>query len=175
MGRWIANAVSLTRVALLVPWIACVRADSPAAGPLLVVMVASDVADGAIARRLAVAGSGGALVDASCDALVAVTGTLALGLGDPGFLVLAAIMAGAFLSYAAYSLRLGHFGYTRLGRYDGVISYAVLALASLNPLPHAAVVPFVAAAAVYLLGSTAENLLRLLILSCSRRRRTCLS
>ncbi len=38
-------------------------------------------------------------------------------------------MSIAFLSYAALSLIIGRFAYTRLGRYDGLVPYGVIAVA----------------------------------------------
>jgi phosphatidylglycerophosphate synthase len=127
--------------------------------------VASDLIDGPIARRLGTAGSRGALLDAACDVLVVMSAAVAAGLSDARYAGLAAIMALTFLSYAAFSLIIGRFAYTRLGRYDGVVSYGVIAMA-IAKAPLAAIGVAVPAAAewivlsfsaLFLAVSTAEN------------------
>ena len=161
--RLAADAVSLSRVALMVPLVRFVVAGSPWALAVLAAIVASDLLDGPIARRLGTAGSRGALIDASCDVFVALSAAIAAGLSDARYLGLAAIMSMAFLSYGALSLIIGRFAYTRLGRYDGAVSYGLIAVASARPLLAAiGVAPaaewiFLGISALFLAVSTAEN------------------
>ncbi len=163
--RWAADAVSLSRVALLVPLVRFMLLGSPWALGVLVAIVASDLIDGPIARRLGTAGSTGALIDASCDVLVVMSAAISAGLSDARYAGLAAVMAMAFLSYGAFSLLIGRFAYTRLGRYDGVVSFAVIAVAGAKPLfapigfalPSAAVWIVLCLSALFLAISTAEN------------------
>lgn len=122
--------VSLSRLVLLGPWIWCALIGSVWVLPIMAVIVASDLLDGPLARRLSTAGGRGVLIDATCDALVVVTATATLGFGEARYFGLAGLMAAAFLSWAAYSLVIGHFAYTRLGRYDGAWCYALVAGAS---------------------------------------------
>ncbi len=162
--NWVADAVSLSRVALLVPLVLLLIHGSPWALVVLSAIVASDLLDGRIARRLGTAGSRGALIDASCDFLVVMSAVTASGVSDSRYLGLAAIMLLAFLSYGAFSLTLGRFAYTQLGRYDGVVSYSVVAAACAKPLltPTASATTvaewiFLGSAALFLAVSTAEN------------------
>jgi phosphatidylglycerophosphate synthase len=163
--RWAADAMSLSRVMLLVPLVRFMILDSPWALMVLAAIMASDLVDGPIARRLGTAGSRGALIDASCDVLVVMSAAITAGLSDARYAGLAAVMAAAFLSYGAFSLLIGRFAYTRLGRYDGVVSYGVVAVAGAKPLfgligvavPAAAVWIILSLSAAFLAVSTAEN------------------
>ena len=162
---WAADAVSLSRVVLLVPLVWFMIVGSPWTMAVLAAIVASDLLDGPIARRLGTGGSRGALIDASCDVLVVMGAAIAAGLSDARYAGLAAVMAMAFLSYGAFSLIIGRFAYTRLGRYDGVVSYSVIAVASAKPLlamigvavPPAAEWVFLCLSTLFLAISTAEN------------------
>jgi len=147
----------------MVPLVRFVVVRSPWALAVLAAIVAGDLLDGPIARRLGTAGNRGALIDASCDVLVALSAAIAAGLSDARYVVLAAIMSMAFLSYGTLSLIIGRFAYTRLGRYDGVVSYGVVAAASARPLfAMIGVTPatewiFLCLSALILAVSTAEN------------------
>ncbi len=107
--RWAADAVSLSRVALMVPLARLVSVGSPWALLVLAAIVASDLLDGPIARLLGTAGSRGALIDASCDVLVVLSAAITAGLSDARYAGLAAIMSVAFLSYGTLSLMIGRF------------------------------------------------------------------
>ena len=160
-----ADAVSLSRVLLLVPLVWLVIVGSQWAVVVLAAIIASDLLDGPIARRLGTAGSRGALLDATCDVLVVMSAAIAAALSDARYAGLAAVMAMAFLSYGALSLIIGRFAYTRLGRYDGVVSYGAIAIASARPLfaligvtvPSAVEWIILCISAVFLAVSTAEN------------------
>ncbi len=163
--RWAADAVSYSRLVLLVPLVWYMNAGSLWALAVLAAIVASDLVDGPIARRLGTAGSRGAFIDAGCDVLVVMSAAVAAGLSDLRYTGLATVMAMAFLSYGALSLIIGRFAYTRLGRYDGVVSYCVIAVASGKPLleaigvtvPPAAEWVFLSLSALFLAVSAAEN------------------
>lgn len=132
----------------------------------MAVIVISDLVDGRLARKLGTAGSRGALIDAGCDAIVVLTAACVLGVGDPRYLWIAALMAMAFVSYGAYSLVIRTFAYTRLGRYDGALCYALVAAAALRPwfalagitAPEAWEWALIAPVAAFLAISTAENI-----------------
>jgi len=164
--RWAADAVSLSRVALLVPLVWNMIARSPWTLAILAAIMASDLIDGPIARRLSAASSRGAFIDAVCDVLVVMSAAIAAGLSDARYAGLAALMAVAFLSYGAFSLMNHNFAYTRLGRYSGTVSYGVIVAASARPLlaaigvtvPAAAEWVFLCLAAVFLAVSSAENI-----------------
>ncbi len=163
--RWAADAVSLSRVALLVPLAWFETSRSPWALGILAAIVASDLIDGPIARRLGTAGSRGALIDAACDVVVVVGAAVAAGLSDLRYAWLASIMTLSFLSYGGLSSVIGRFAYTRLGRYSGTVSYGVIAMASAKPLLAAIGVAAPAAvewvllgfAGIYLAAAAAEN------------------
>ncbi len=160
----LADAVSLSRVALLVPLVRLMVLGSPWSLAVLSMIVASDLADGRIARRLGTAGSRGALIDASCNFLVVMSAAIVSGIFDARYMGLAAIMFLAFFSYGAFSLLIGRFAYTRLGRYDGVVAYGIVAAACARPLLSSLTHPlpvaewaFLGFSALFLAVSTAEN------------------
>lgn len=131
--RWIADAVSLSRLVLLIAWIWCEIVGSVWTLPTMAGIIASDLFDGPIARKLSTASGRGALLDALCDALVVVAAAATLGLKDVRYFGLAGLMAAAFISWGSYSLVIGRFAYTRLGKYNGVICYALVAAADARP------------------------------------------
>ncbi len=163
--RWAADAVSFSRAALLLPLLRFEINRSPWAIMILAVIIGTDLIDGRLARLLGTAGSRGALIDAACDVLVVLGAAIAAGLSDARYLALSAIMAVSFLSYACLSLVIGRFAYTRLGRYSGVVSYAVITTASVKllfaglgiTLPAAAEWVVLSFAGVYLAAAAAEN------------------
>jgi phosphatidylglycerophosphate synthase len=164
--RWAADAVSFSRLALLVPLVGWEVSGSPWALAALAAIVLSDLVDGAIARRLGTAGSRGAMIDATCDGLVAMNAALGAGLSDARYAGLAAVMAVAFLSYGAFSLIVRRFGCTRLGRYDSAVCYGVIAVACAKPalaafgamVPSRAEWALLGVAAILLAVSAAENI-----------------
>ncbi|MGE5623836.1 MAG: CDP-alcohol phosphatidyltransferase family protein [Methanocella sp.] len=166
MRRWTADAVSLSRLALLGPWIWCTVTGNAWGLWVWTAIVASDLADGLLARRFATDGRRGALLDPTCDALVVIGAALTLGLSDGRYLGLSGLMAVAFLSWGASSLVGGRLAYTRLGRYNGALCYLSVLVASARPwlLARGAVVPsgveraLLALVAVCLGVSTVENL-----------------
>lgn len=166
MKHWIADAVSLSRIALIALWIRCEIAGSPWALVVMAAIVASDLLDGPIARRLSTANERGALLDAACDSGVVVAAAVTVGLDDARYLGLAGLMAAAFVSWGAYSLVVGRLAYTRLGKYDGAMCYALVAAASAQPwlaalgmrIPAGTESVFIGLVAVYLGLSTAENI-----------------
>jgi phosphatidylglycerophosphate synthase len=178
--RWAADALSLSRLALLGPLAWCLIRGSLGALPIMAVIVATDLMDGPIARLLSTAGSRGALVDSGCDALVVMTAAFVLGLSDARYAGFAGLIAVTFISYGVSSLVIGRFAYTRLGRYDGVVCYGVVAFASAKPALAAIGISLPAAewivlcvSAVFLAASTAENVVG--ILMSMRRKTACVS
>lgn len=176
--RLAADAVSLSRLLLLVPLVRYMIIGSPAAPVIVAAIVASDLLDGPIARRLGTAGSRGALIDASCDVLVVMSAAMAAAISDARYAGLAAFMSIAFISYGALSLIIGRFAYTRLGRYDGVVSYSAIAVVSAKPLfaligvtvPSAAEWLILCISALFLATSSAENVGRIVAAIENRRK-----
>ncbi len=164
MKRWLADVVSFSRVVLLVPFLWWESRGSIWALPVLAAIVVSDLLDGWIARRLGTAGSVGALIDAACDVVVLMAAAVVLGLSDPRYIAAAGLMAITFGSYTVFSLVIGRFAYTRLGRYDGILCYVLAGVACGHPLlPSAGAAAAVewtvlGVTAAVLAASTGENL-----------------
>lgn len=129
-----ADGVSLSRLLFLAPWVWLYGAGSGWALAVMAAIVATDVADGPLARRLRTAGPRGRLLDAGCDAAVVVVAALVVGLKDTRFLLLSGIAVACFASWGACSIRDGFACYTRLGRYDGAACYVLILLVSAGPL-----------------------------------------
>jgi phosphatidylglycerophosphate synthase len=171
-----ANAMSLSRLALLGPLAWCLNTGSFASMPIMAVIVTTDLLDGPIARTLRSAGSRGALVDSGCDSLVVIIAAIVLGLNDARYAGFAGLIATTFISYGVYSLVIGRYAYTRFGKYDGVACYSVIAIASGKPLFAAIGIPIPAAewvilclSAFVLAVSTAENVTGIVV---NMRRKT---
>src|SRR5512136_2246378 len=139
MRRHLANIITLSRLLLMVPWSICVMADSSWALAVMALIIATDIIDGPIARRLKTAGPLGGALDAGCDAAVCFAAAVLLGLSDTRYLAAAALMAASFLSWMALGRIEGGQSYTRLGRYNGAACYAlILAASALQYAPAAA-------------------------------------
>ncbi len=164
--RWAADAVSFSRLVLLVPLVWWEISGSPWALAALAAIVLSDLADGAIARRFGTAGNRGAMIDAASDGLVAVNAAVGAGLSDARYAGLAAVMAVAFLSYGAFSLIAPRIACKRLGRHDSAVCYGVIAVACAKPAlaalgvmaPARAEWALLGVAAILLAASVAENI-----------------
>jgi phosphatidylglycerophosphate synthase len=131
--RWAANLVSLSRLALIVPWIISQTTGSLWTLPIMAAIMASDLLDGPIARKFSTACTKGALIDAACDMIVVVAAAVTFGLQDTRYFGLAGLMALTFFSWGIHSLVLGRFAYTRLGKYDGVACYILAATVGTMP------------------------------------------
>jgi phosphatidylglycerophosphate synthase len=134
MKRYLANTISLSRIILLVPWSLCSMADSPWALFVMALIIATDLIDGPIARRLKTAGAFGGALDAACDTAVAITASVITGIREPVFFAAAAVMGFNALSWVIYRRMAGGETYTKLGRYNGAACYALLAVKSVGPI-----------------------------------------
>ncbi|MEM7220564.1 MAG: CDP-alcohol phosphatidyltransferase family protein [Pseudomonadota bacterium] len=127
-----ANLLTALRAGLILPIVGCiVQRQWLAAAFLFVVAVASDVADGRVARRLGEASALGGLFDHAVDALFVASSIAALawlGIATPWLPVLVLV---AFVQYMLDSRVLA--GQTlrgnRLGRYNGVAYFVVVGIA----------------------------------------------
>ncbi len=121
----------------------------------MLVIAASDLLDGFIARRLATAGSKGALIDVACDFVVITAATAALGWAEGRYFVLVGLIVAAFLSWAVYNRKAGRLAYTRLGKYNGFLCYVLLITVSTRPwlAPLEIHTPLIAERALYSLVS----------------------
>jgi len=126
----IADALTLSRLLLLVPWIECWISGNGACLPIIAAMIASDILDGIVARRSGTASRRGALFDAGCDAIIAIAASIALAAKEARFLYLAGLMVACFASWLVGGAVTGRLAFSRLGRYDGAACYTILAYES---------------------------------------------
>jgi phosphatidylglycerophosphate synthase len=132
-GRWLtrANALSLARLAAA-PALAFAIAEraAPAAAALLLFAIASDFADGAVARRYGETSPLGGLLDHVTDAVVCVLGLAALGRLGEVPVPLAPLVALAFAQYALDSRSLAGrpLRASRLGRWNGIAYYVLVSV-----------------------------------------------
>lgn len=132
-GRWgtWANTLSLARLALVPALGAAILHGQPlAAGGLFALAAATDLADGRVARRRGEASPLGGLVDHAADATLCVVGLAAwAGRGELPVL-LAPLVAAAFVQYVLDSRALA--GRTlrtsALGRWNGIAYYVLVAV-----------------------------------------------
>jgi len=130
-GAWStrANALTLLRLLAAPTLVVAVRSDAVvAAAALFWIAVATDFADGWVARRYGEASALGGLVDHAVDATFVTCGTAALAGAGALPVALPALIAIAFLEYA-FDARRGHSRGLRssaLGRWNGIAYYVVV-------------------------------------------------
>ena len=126
-----ANGLTALRL-LIAPALvlAIVRDASMAATLLFFLAVATDVADGYLARRWGTASARGALFDHAVDAIFVTAGTSALAWVGALPVLLPPAIAIAFLQYALDSRILASRARrpSQLGRWNGVAYYVVVAV-----------------------------------------------
>lgn len=132
-GRWAtpANALSLLRLAAVPALGAAILHDQPlAAGALLALAVATDFADGAVARRRNEVSPLGGLVDHAVDATLCVVGLAAWGCRGEVPALLAPLVAAAFTQYVLDSRALAGrpLRASALGRWNGIAYYVLVAV-----------------------------------------------
>lgn len=126
-----ANALTLLRLLAIVPLCLSILGGSPLlASAIFALAVATDVADGWVARRYGEATPLGGLIDHAVDATFVSTGLGALALQGvmPG--PLPPLVALAFVQYAVDSRLAGSVGLraSGLGRWNGIAYYVALAV-----------------------------------------------
>jgi len=124
-----ANALTLVRLLLAPPLAAAILGGEPRAAALVLALaVATDLADGPLARRLGEASPLGALVDHAVDATFVAVGSAALAAQGAVTAVLPALIAAAFAQYALDpgAADAGPRA-SALGRWNGIGYYALLA------------------------------------------------
>jgi len=130
--RWLtrANALSALRLAAA-PGLALAIASGHrlAGAALLVLAIATDFADGAVARRYGEASAFGGLVDHATDATLVVLGLAALAWRGEAPPLLAPLVAVAFVQYVLDSRTLAGrpLRASRLGRWNGIAYYVLVA------------------------------------------------
>jgi phosphatidylglycerophosphate synthase len=132
-GRWAtaANALSLARLALVPLLGAAILHDQPSlAGALFALAVASDFADGAVARRRGEVSPLGGHVDHAVDATLCVVGLAAWACRGAAPVVLAPLVAAAFTQYVLDSRALAGrpLRASALGRWNGIAYYVLVAV-----------------------------------------------
>ena len=129
-GAWLtrANVLTLLRL-LLTPLLAAamLRGEPRAAALAFALAVASDLADGPLARRLGEVSPLGALLDHAVDASFVAVGHAGLAAGGAVTPLLPALIALAFAQYALDSRSRGAAPRaSALGRWNGIGYYAAL-------------------------------------------------
>lgn len=132
-SRWAtwANALSLLRLALVAPLGAAIVHGQPlAAGALFALAVATDLADGRIARRRGEVSALGGLLDHAVDATLCVVGLAAWAWRGEAPLLLAPLAAAAFAQYVLDSRALAgrSLRASALGRWNGIAYYVLVAV-----------------------------------------------
>jgi phosphatidylglycerophosphate synthase len=132
-GRWATRANAITGLRLVAAGLlaAAIAHDRPlAAGLLFALAVASDFADGAVARRLGEASPLGGLLDHAVDATLCAAGLAAWACrGDMPWL-LPPLVAAAFTQYVLDSRAIAGRALraSRLGRWNGIAYYVLVAV-----------------------------------------------
>ena len=132
-GRWAtaANALTLARLAMVPLLGAAILDDQPLfAGALYALAVATDFADGAVARRRNEATPLGGLLDHAVDATLCVVGLAAWACRGEAPVVLAPLVAAAFTQYVLDSRALAGrpLRASALGRWNGIAYYVLVAV-----------------------------------------------
>jgi len=131
--RWITRANLLTLLRLLSApalFLAVGSSRSGLATAIFWFAVATDVADGWVARRYGEASPLGGLADHAVDAIFVTTGAAALAAAGMLPFLLAPLIAAAFTQYVLDSGALANRGLrpSALGRYNGIAYYAIVAV-----------------------------------------------
>ena len=127
----LANALSLLRLALVPLLGAAIVRDQPlVAGALFAVAVATDLADGAVARRRGEVTAFGGVLDHAVDATLCVIGLASWAYRGEVPVVLAPLVAAAFVQYLLDSRALAGrpLRASRLGRWNGIAYYVLVAV-----------------------------------------------
>jgi phosphatidylglycerophosphate synthase len=126
-----ANALTLLRLLLILPFVAAVRSGAAVEASLLFALAAaSDFADGRLARRRGESSAHGAFLDHAVDAGFVTAGAAALASLGALPVWLAPLIAIAFVQYALDSRWLVASGLrgSTLGRWNGIAYYVIVAV-----------------------------------------------
>ena len=131
--RWLTvpNGLSLLRLLLLPALVAAIHGGEAICATLVfAAAVATDFADGHLARRMGQATPLGGFLDHGVDAVFVTVGLSALSLQGLITPLLPPMIALAFLQYAIDSFAAGHIGLrgSSLGRWNGIAYYVLLAV-----------------------------------------------
>jgi len=126
-----ANALTGFRLAAVPALVVAIHADAAwAATAVFALAVASDVADGIVARRFDEQSGLGRLFDHAADAIFVTSGAAALAVVGVLPALLPTLIAAAFLQYAldAKIARSSGPSPSTLGRWNGIAYYAIVAI-----------------------------------------------
>ena len=125
-----ANAITLARLGLAPALVAAILGDAALIGmAVFAVAVATDVADGRVARRRAETSALGGALDHAVDAVFVTAGTAALAAQGALPHPLPVLIAAAFLHYAVGARAPdGGLRGSWLGRWNGIAYYAIVAV-----------------------------------------------
>jgi phosphatidylglycerophosphate synthase len=131
-GIWLTRANGLTALRLLFApalAVAVLQGDFVAAAALFWLAVATDVADGRVARRYGEVSPHGRTIDHAADATFVSVGTAALAFAGELPLLLSPLIAVAFLEYAVGSRMSGDRQPrpSRLGHWNGIAYFVAVA------------------------------------------------
>ncbi len=137
--RWLtrANALSAVRLAVAPALAAAIASQHRlTAAALLALAIATDFADGAVARRYGEASPLGGLVDHATDAALVVLGLAALATRGEAPRLLAPLVAAAFAQYVLDSRTLvgRPLRASRLGRWNGIAYYVLVSVPVVRPM-----------------------------------------
>jgi phosphatidylglycerophosphate synthase len=131
-GRWstLANGLTGLRLVLVPALVGAILAEAAWVGALVFgIAVATDMADGRIARRREEVSPLGGVLDHAVDAAFVTAGTAALAAQGELPLLLPVLITAAFLQYAIDSRTSeGGLRGSRLGRWNGIAYYAAVAV-----------------------------------------------
>jgi phosphatidylglycerophosphate synthase len=154
-----ANALTAIRLALVAPiaWALARPGFMPAAAValLLLVAIASDVLDGAVARKRGTASAGGMLFDHSTDCLFVTGGLIGAAVAGAVTPILPALIPLAFGQYVVDSYvwsRRRQLRASYLGRWNGILYFVPIALVVSARLPFPAAFASLLRTATELLG-----------------------
>ena len=126
-----ANALTCLRLAAAPALVVAIRADAAwAATAVFALAVASDVADGIVARRFDEQSGLGRLIDHAADAIFVTAGAAALAHARVLPALLPTLIAASFLQYAldAKVAKASGPRPSTLGRWNGIAYYAIVAI-----------------------------------------------
>jgi len=173
-----ANALTVARLLLAVPFALCMAAADARhaawAAVILTAAIVSDLADGALARRLGTASAAGRLLDHTVDVLFVTTGLVAAAARGAFPWILPVLVAAAFAQYAIDSYvvaRARELRPSRLGRYNGILYFVPLGGDIAVRLGGQALRPLVTALAWVLVASTLGSMGERLFLAVTAGRR----
>jgi phosphatidylglycerophosphate synthase len=129
---WLTRANGLTLIRLIAaPVLAiAINVDAAIAAAVFTLAVATDVADGIVARRFGEASALGRMIDHSTDAIFVSVGTAALACAGELPALLPTLIAASFVQYALDSRNPQAEGPrpSSLGRWNGIAYFVVLAV-----------------------------------------------